>query len=378
MANQTKNIATITLHASYNFGSVLQAYALQEFVKSLSNNINYEIINLRTPKQKAMYKNIFNQKNIGIKKKIFLTILNKYKNDIKLHDERFEKFINEDLNTTKEFSSFNDLKNNCGSYDYYIAGSDQIWSYDGNLPDFDWSYLLGFTKTKNKISYSASFGPFGCLNENIKDKNRFFAEIDKFKYVSVRDDYAKKYIENGIKKEAKIHIDPTMLLNSADWKSLSSQDKPIFPGKYIFLYQRGSKEAIKIAKDMSKKLNIPVVVPKFPWRQEWQNGFKLVLDAGPKEFINLVQNAQYVVGFSYHACIFAIIFNKKFFACNVDNDNRTKNLLKTFNLEDRALTLKQITRNFNYNKMINYKEVNKILEKKQFEAKEYLKEALDI
>ena len=137
MANQTKNIATITLHASYNFGSVLQAYALQEFVKSLSNNINYEIINLRTPKQKAMYKNIFNQKNIGIKKKIFLTILNKYKNDIKLHDERFEKFINEDLNTTKEFSSFNDLKNNCGSYDYYIAGSDQIWSYDGNLPDFD-------------------------------------------------------------------------------------------------------------------------------------------------------------------------------------------------------------------------------------------------
>ena len=66
-----KKIGTITFHSSYNYGSHLQAYALQEFVKKIAKEpIEYKIINLRTNIQKNMYKNMFEQK--GIKNRIKL------------------------------------------------------------------------------------------------------------------------------------------------------------------------------------------------------------------------------------------------------------------------------------------------------------------
>ena len=51
-----KRIGTITFHASYNYGSCLQAYALQEYVKKIcKEDCDYKIINLRTDIQKNMY-----------------------------------------------------------------------------------------------------------------------------------------------------------------------------------------------------------------------------------------------------------------------------------------------------------------------------------
>ena len=48
-----KKIGAITFHSSYNHGSVLQAYALQEFVKNnFGYAYEYQIINLRTERQK--------------------------------------------------------------------------------------------------------------------------------------------------------------------------------------------------------------------------------------------------------------------------------------------------------------------------------------
>lgn len=50
-----KKVGCITFHASHNYGSVLQASALQEFVKQKLENIEYKIINLRTKRQKGIY-----------------------------------------------------------------------------------------------------------------------------------------------------------------------------------------------------------------------------------------------------------------------------------------------------------------------------------
>ena len=51
-----KKIGTITFHAAHNYGSNLQAYALQEYIKKISGKeYEYEIINLRTDIQKQQY-----------------------------------------------------------------------------------------------------------------------------------------------------------------------------------------------------------------------------------------------------------------------------------------------------------------------------------
>ena len=98
-----KKLGTITFHASYNYGSNLQAYALQEYIKKITKNrYEYNIINLRTIKQKETYKNMFKKKGVkNFIKKIFM--FNK-KNELEKKDELFEKFIKEYLNITKEYT----------------------------------------------------------------------------------------------------------------------------------------------------------------------------------------------------------------------------------------------------------------------------------
>ena len=52
-------VGTITFHGSHNYGSVLQAYALQEYTKKLLDSYHvpceYQILNYRSKLQKDLY-----------------------------------------------------------------------------------------------------------------------------------------------------------------------------------------------------------------------------------------------------------------------------------------------------------------------------------
>ena len=142
-----KKIATITFHASYNYGSNLQAYALQEVVKKLCvNNCEYNIINLRTNIQKDMYKNCFEKNDMKSKLKQIL-FFSKEK-ELMQKNKYFEDFITSKLNLTKEYNSLMELENENLYYDYYIAGSDQLWNLGAK--DFDWANYLEFVKADRK------------------------------------------------------------------------------------------------------------------------------------------------------------------------------------------------------------------------------------
>ena len=142
-----KKILTITFHASYNYGSCLQAYALQEYIRKIEKDkCEYKIINLRTKIQKEMYKNCFEKNDYknNFKKMIFY----REKEDIINKKNNFESFINEKLNLTKEYNSLDEIKKDNLTSDYYIAGSDQLWNLQAK--DFDWSNFLEFTENRKK------------------------------------------------------------------------------------------------------------------------------------------------------------------------------------------------------------------------------------
>ena len=104
-----KKIGTITFHSPYNYGSSLQAYALQETVKKICNqDCEYKIINLRTEKQKYMYE-IDNEKSY-INKLIKRVLLKDYKEKYKIKNQKFEDFINNKLNVTREYKTYEELE----------------------------------------------------------------------------------------------------------------------------------------------------------------------------------------------------------------------------------------------------------------------------
>ena len=57
-----KKVGIITVHAAHNYGSCLQAYALQRKIAEMGYDC--EIINLRLPIQKEIYQVFTKRKNV--------------------------------------------------------------------------------------------------------------------------------------------------------------------------------------------------------------------------------------------------------------------------------------------------------------------------
>ena len=133
-----EKVGIITFHASHNYGSMLQAYALQQTI--LNMGYDCEIINFRTFRQKNYYRPEFLRGAlIGQFNRILLYlpfIFPLWKKHCK-----FEQFLNEKFRlSSKEYTTEDELKLTKFKYDIYISGSDQIWN--PLTFDFDFAYLL--------------------------------------------------------------------------------------------------------------------------------------------------------------------------------------------------------------------------------------------
>lgn len=369
-----KKIGTITFHSSYNYGSHLQAYALQEFIKKISNEpIDYKIINLRTQTQKNMYKNVFERK--GTKNFLKKIILLKQKKDLFKKADNFEKFLNEKLQVTKEYNTYDELMNENFDYNYYISGSDQLWNL--NARDFDWSNYLEFVKKGKKISYSASFGPI-AQRWTIEETDRIKQDLKQFDCLSVREQGSFNNVKELINKEPEMHVDPTMLLKKEDWLKVIGNE-PLLKKDYILFYDlKGKKDDLKLVKEISKRLNMPIVITKYMNVKIQFSNFEKHYYCGPTEFLNLLYNSKLVLSSSFHGNVFSVIFNKPFFALNGKKDFRISTMLDKFKLSDRSITLEELNEKIKDVYNIDFSNAEKIFDKERKKSKDYLIKALDL
>ena len=113
-----------------------------------------------------------------------------------------------------------------------------------------------------------------------------------------------------------------------------------------------------------------------------EHGYKNILKSayteGPLEFINYIKNAEYVVCTSFHATVFSIIFNKKFFVVpHRKTGARVTNLLDKLNISNRAVNSIDEFNKIDYDSEINYEEVNSILKKEREKSLEWLNKAIN-
>lgn len=337
-----KSTATITFHAAHNYGSMLQAYALQQTLLSLG--VDNEIINFRTERQKNFYPNPFELHNVGWARKLKFFILDHllsgYKDSLLKKYLLFEEFLRNKLILTKEFSSTEDLKKNLQKFDYYITGSDQCWNT--SCGDFDWSYYLNFTDSLNKISYASSFG----LKAPDKKILQIKEQLSKFKFISAREKGSADYIENIIGKFIAIMPDPTLILPRDHWAQLAG-DASLMNDSYIFVYTPFARAGtVEIAIHLSNLTGLPIVISNEPASKDLvklliKKNIRFKLDAGPVEFLNLIKNASYVVSGSFHAVVFSLIFHRPFIAVDGLQDNRMKELLYKYRCEDMAVMIEK-------------------------------------
>lgn len=373
MATTTINtVKIITFHAPYNYGSSLQAFALQRVVKTLGYDC--ETINFRTPEQKEMYRHSCTIRSIkGIVKHL---LLRPYKVDLDKKGAKFEDFIANDLDHTQEYSSLDMLMNNPPKADAYITGSDQVWNT--HCPDFDMAYFLPFVKEGRRISYAPSM---------VKTpKQEYIAEIKRsllsFHSVSVREKTTSDLVEQIIDKTPPIVLDPTLLLSKGEWEQFLKPE-PLVEGDYLFFYTPYLKDdVIDVVKCISKELKLPIVISNFiDYRLLYSHSFTHRLATGPWDFLNLIKNARMVCSSSFHSILFSVLFNVPFCAINALNDERMGYILQCMKLQQNNIfsdsLIDETFRKKLYDLLkVDYSMAHRYIETEKNKSISYLRESL--
>lgn len=368
-------IGIITFHAAHNFGSMLQAYALQEYLKKEGHEVY--IINFQPNSQKALYSSIFNITHLRNIRNLILRILFSPKSIIFLYKKRskFQLFLSKYLNLTVEFNNIIQLKEAKLDFDIVITGSDQIWNIEA--ADFSEAYFGTFitSPTIKKIAYAPSMGP----NPEKLDQKYLRKLLQDFTAISVREERAKLFLENNkLASKVQIVLDPTMLLSADDYNKIISPE-PIIKGDYIYYYTPGPKprhEFLQITKKISQETGLPIICDT-PYLFAKQYNLIYQPEVGPREFLNLIKHATIVCGASFHLMVFSIIFKKDFYCINGDIDSRMNNLMKLFKLEERIVSINNATA-FKFKHILNYDEVELQLTKMQDLSSEFIKQNCNV
>lgn len=318
----------VTFQSANNYGAVLQAYALQEYLSdhfAETSIINYHNANIDKSYKKPSLEDIVKQP----KGYLFRTI------QYYLYRGKFnkiEEFRRKHLNLTKIYSE-DTVKDALHEADIFITGSDQVWNY--LIIGRDPSYFLEFAKSKKTCSYAASFG----VSDIPIEYQAFYKEsLQYIDYISVRENQGKHIVEELKSGRVDVLPDPTLLLPLSEWNKIKKPPK--YFGRYILVYKiTASENLLKFAKLISRKTKLPIIyIPN-----DLKSGIvgTVKLNVGPEEWLGYIDNAEYVITNSFHGTVFSILFRKRFF-CEVStkvnpSTSRLKTLLELFDLEDRII-----------------------------------------
>ena len=365
-----EKVGIITLHRVRNYGSVLQAYALQEVIKKMGYNV--ELIDYY-PKRLTIY-----QMLLGIKNKfpkfensfllrtmariiIFPSYIKRYFS--------FRKFVSRYLYTSsKTYKTDNDFKL-VDKYDIYCTGSDQVWNSEWN-GKFDTPFYLAFAPNdKNKIAYSASFGRINLNKEEIKQIKPY---LKRYSNISLREKSGLRILKEIGLKGTQV-LDPTLLFDKNDWLKIAS--KKFQTKKYILVYNLNRNQKIdKYAYNLSMKTGLPIKYITYQLHDFYKKG-KMYCSPKVEDFLSLFANASYIVTDSFHATAFSLNFNINFIIVYPEKfSTRLQSILQLCNLENRVAKdendLSIIDKN------INFKECNKLLEQERNKSLKWLENAL--
>lgn len=364
-----KKVAIMTWWHYANYGTALQVTALSSVIKKLG--FEAEIINY-IPHGKVVSNESFSsvvRYALDKTKQLFnLTYVDEKRN------KKFADFLNEYVNLTGKCETKSDLFELNKKFDAFICGSDQIWG----PTVFNSNYFLDFVPQNKKIAYAPSLGVIDIADDYVK--HRISELIEDFKYLSVREQQGKDLIKNLCNKDAKVVADPTMLLDKNEWNDLLGLKEKHEKEKYILCYFLGdNKKHWNYVDKLSKTLGLTIkVIPMHKNDVSKGNNEEL---CDPKEFVELIANAEYVCTDSFHGVVFSINYNKQFCVFERFNkkdiksqNSRIYNILSIFKLENRLVDLLKPCDL--YLEKIDYKQVNNIIMLFRKDSLEFLNTSL--
>lgn len=363
-----KKIGILTFHRVYNYGAVIQAYALQKVLDN--QGYNSEIIDFTQRKQKD-YTNIISIRN-GIKRYIKTILLLCVCGKRIIRKKRFDAFIeNKMQKSLRKYINSEQIKDTNNLYDIFLIGSDQVWNTK-KTSDTSPVYFLSFVKSKKKIAYAPSVG--------IAEKNdlvEYKTELEKFSSISCREKGGATVLSNLLGRDVPVVLDPTLLATRDLYDEISNIE---YESNYILYYTLDGKDKctnnMDILCELKKKFNLElkIISPEWPFHKKYGED---VIDAGPEEFLSLIKNAALVCTTSFHGTALSLEFERPFYVLEGRKikDERKRSILELVGATDRIISNLEEVKLLDSYKM-DYKYISENMNSLRKKSKEYLMNAL--
>ncbi len=270
-------IGILTFHWGTNYGAILQAWCLQEYLTDQGHIV--EIINYHPSQYDFSWKRIIRHPSLW--KTVPRALVNRKKEDLLV------PFRVKYLHETRRFLSVAEFGNELNKYDVLISGSDQVlnpgFTLHGENGKPSPAYWLGIGNEHNhRIGYAVSFG---C--EKYPENAALVAKkwVNGFDSIGTRERTGQQILEDLEYKGSKCVVpDPTLLLGDGLYSKLGIK-VPAVHGDYTCVYM------------LRHEVNVPGNV-----RYIDEKHHPLTME----QWLTTISNAGSIITNSYHGTLMAI------------------------------------------------------------------------
>lgn len=369
-----KRVLILSQPLHYNYGGLLQAFALQKIVKELGFEVVTNSAKLKS-KHRITLKKVYNfclrkAKNMA---KFILGYNRMTPQKFKIISQNTQRFIDRFIN---EESIDSLTEEQINKFDIFIVGSDQVFrKYYSPVT----AYFLEDLKDRNdkiKLAYAASFGTDDLSEWSQEEIDICYDLAPKFKAVSVREDSGVEIFNKFFNIKVELVLDPTLLLEKEDYlETIDEEDMPTQSNVLMCYVLDKTPEKIQIINHVKNKTGFDLleIMPKESFNKNTKDISKCIYPSVSKWLAGF-RDANFVVTDSFHGTVFSIIFNKPFI-CIANEErglSRFTSLLKIFGLEDRLIFSPD---EFSENLLntVDYEKVNLIKQNWQEKSVSFLK-----
>ena len=256
-------------------------------------------------------------------------------------------------------------------YDYFVVGSDQVWN--PNFAGFE-KFFMKFASMEKRIAYAASIS---SPDVPLDAMEVFIDGINGMKAISVREQAGAELIEQLTGRKVEVVADPTMLVASEKWREIARKPSWLKGDEKIlttyFLGKRPDEVINRLA--MEHGLKVVNILDEHVFEH---------YAVAPEEWLWLIDNARLMYTDSFHGTVFSILFRRPFVVTERIGDgcvnkmtSRIDTLLGKFGLEARRGT-KENGYMIENPMHIRYGDVEMVLAADKTRAVSYLCKALDL
>ena len=293
-------VGIITFLHNDNYGSSLQAYALQRTIRDMGHeceHLDYQ------PDSREKIRNLLASGNSlklildGIRKRS----VKAGQQGAREKSSAIPAFYQRKMKLSPACRNQAELSAAAERYDVLICGSDQIWNPVWMNP----AYFLTFAPERiPRIAYAASLGVSRMPEDSKVRKIQKWTE--GFRAISVREKEGAALLKQMTGLEAEVMPDPVCLLSPAEWADAAAPGPSDEP--YLLCYFIGENPAYweKVSR-LEAQTGLKVIVMPVT-AESYRSGYTLLDGAGPEEFLGAMESAALLCTDSFHGLAFGTIF----------------------------------------------------------------------